>query len=53
MVQHGRRRDDARRRDFAHAQVQSFNLLFLVDLQVLHLRQVSDMRKMKTELMVG
>lgn len=45
LVQHGSRADDARGRDFPHPQVQIFNLLFLTDLQVLHLRQVSDMRE--------
>lgn len=46
LVQHGSRRDDARGRGFPHPQVQSFNLSFLVDLQVLHLHQVSTRRKM-------
>lgn len=45
LVQHGSRGDDARGRDFPHPPVQIFNLLFLIGLQVLHLRQVSDMRE--------
>lgn len=45
LVQHGGRRDDAGGRGFPHPQVQIFNLLFLTDLQALHLRQVSDMRQ--------
>ncbi len=47
VVQHGGWRDDAGGRDFTYPQVQLLNLLLLIDLQVLHLRQVSVIRKEK------
>lgn len=45
VVQHGGWRDNARGRDFTHPQVQVLHLLLLIGLQVLHLCQVSAVRK--------
>lgn len=45
LVQHGSWRDDTRGRDFTHHQVQVLNLSLLTGLQVVHLRQVSAVRK--------
>lgn len=45
VVQHSSWRDNARGRDFTQPQVQVLNLLLLIGLQVLHLCQVSVIRK--------
>lgn len=45
VVQHGGWRDDARGRDFTHPQVQVLDLSLLIGLHVLHLHQVSTIRK--------
>lgn len=50
VVQHGSCRDDTWGRDFTFPHVHLFNLLLLIDLELLHLRQVSVRRHLESNM---